>query len=211
MIKALLLIFEPAQAWERIARAQRGFAFVLLLYLTPIVLITAAVEGFGLVRWGHWQKGGDYLGYLKNFSRGEAVVYECANVLLTFGMVLLGAKIIKSLGETFHGRHTYTQTFTIVAYGLGPLFLLRLLDAFPTFGPWMTWAIGIALCVSALYQGVPRVMAPDPPHAFGLYITTAVLLVIITGLARFLTAWYLQGRFAPVEELVSRLAAQLPF
>jgi len=208
MIKALLLIFRPIQAWERIFRAQRSFAFVLLLYLTPMVLITVAVEGYGLVHWGQWQKD---VTYLKKFTPGEAVVYEVAQALLTFGLVFLGAKIIKSLGETFHGRHTYTQAFTIVAYGLSPLFLLRLLDAFPWAGPWTTWGIGIVLCVSALYQGVPRVMMPDPPHAFGLYLMSSLLLVIITGLARFVTAWYLQGYFKSVEEVISRLAAQLPF
>jgi hypothetical protein len=163
------------------------------------------------VRWGRRQEQMDYLIALKTFSVGEAVVYEVGHVLLTFFVVFLGAKIIKALGETFHGRHTYTQTFTTVAYGLSPLFLLRLLDAFPSFSPWITWSIGIVLCVSVLYQGVPRMMTPDPPHAFGLYLMSALLLVIITGLARFVTAWYLQGRFKPVEEMVSRLAAQLPF
>jgi hypothetical protein len=208
MIKALLLIFRPMQAWERVFRAQRSFTFVLLLYLTPMVLITVAVEGYGLVHWGRWQND---VNYLKRFPIGDVVVYEFAHALLTFGLVFLGAKIIKSLGETFHGRHTYTQAFTTVAYGLSPLFLLRLLDAFPSVSPWTTWGIGIMLCVSVLYQGVPRVMMPDPPHAFGLYLMSALLLLIITGLARFVTAWQLQGHFKPVEEVISRLGAQLPF
>lgn len=208
MIKALLLIFEPAHAWDRVVRAQRSFAFVFLLYLTPMVLITSAAEGYGLVQWGRVQKE---VGFLKKCSVGEAVVYETGHALLSFLIVLLGAKIIKSLGETFHGRHTYTQAFTTVAYGLSPLFLLRLFDAFAWASPWVTWGIGIALCVSVLYQGVPRVMLPDPPHAFGLYLMSALLLVIITGLARFVTAWYLKGHFKPVEDMVSRIAAQLPF
>ena len=207
MIKALLLIFEPVQAWERIVRAQRGLVFVLFVYLTPVVVLTAAAEGYGLVHWGRAQKD---VNFLKKFSPGEAIVYEVAHALLTFGIVFLGAKIIKSLGETFHGRHTYTQTFTTVAYSLSPLFLLRLFDAFPAFGPWTTWVIGIVLSVSVLYQGVPRVMMPDPPHAFGLYLTSALLLVIITGLARFITAWYLQGYFKPVEDVIRRVAELLP-
>lgn len=208
MIKALLLIFEPLQAWEGVVRAQRRLAFVFFLYLMPMVIITAAAEGYGLVHWGRWQKEVDYK---KQFPVGEVVVYETAHVLLTLGIVFLGAKIVKSLGDTFHGRHTYTQAFTAVAYGLSPLFLLRLLDTFPAFGPWTTWSIGIALCVSVLYQGIPRVMMPDPPHAFGLFLMSALLLIIITGLSRFVTAWYLQGHFKPVEEMIERIAAQLPF
>jgi len=208
MIKALLLIFEPVQAWERIVRAQRGLAFVLLLYVTPMVVLAAAAEGFGLVHWGRWQKD---VNYLKKFPLGEAVVYEAAYAMLSIGIVFLGAKIIKSLGETFHGRHSFAQAFTTVAYGLSPVFLLRLLDVFPDIGPWTTWTIGVVLCVSVLYQGVPRVMMPDPPHAFGLYFMSALLLVIITGLARFVTAWYLQGRFKPVEDVIQRIAETLPF
>jgi hypothetical protein len=208
MIKALLLLFEPTQAWERVFRARRSLAYVLLIYLMPMVVITTAAEGYGLVHWGHWQKDVDYL---KKFTRGEALVYEVAHALLTIGIVFLGAKIIKSLGETFHGRHSFTQAFTTVAYGLSPLFLLRLLDASPSISPWTTWAIGIVLCVSVLYQGVPRVMMPDPPHAFGLYLVSSLFLAIITGLERFVTSWYLQGRFKPVEDVIGRIAAQVPF
>ena len=208
VIKALLLIFEPTQAWERIFRSQRSFAFVLWLYLMPMLLITAGAEGYGLVRWGREQMN---VNQLKRFQPSEAVVYEFIHVLFTVGLLLLGARIIKSVGETFHGRHSYTQAFTTTAYGLSPLFLLRLLDAFPSISPWTTWSIGIVLCVSVLYQGVPRVMMPDPPHAFGLYLMSALLLIIITGLGRFVTAWYLQGHFKPLDEVISRLAAQLRF
>jgi Yip1 domain len=208
MIKALLLLIRPVPAWERVVRAQRSLVFVWFLYLTPMVVITAAVEGWGLTNKGCWQMGGRYL---KKFPVGNTVVYEVASVLLSFGIVFLSARIIKSLGETFHGRNTYTQAFTLVAYGLSPLFLLRLLDAFPAFSPWLTWGIGITLSASVLYQGVPRVMMPDPPHAFGLYFMSVVLLTMITGLTRFVTAWYLQGHFKPVEDVIGKIAARLPF
>jgi hypothetical protein len=208
MIKALLLLFGSGQAWERVVRAQRRLVFVWLCYLTPMVLISAAAEGWGLTHWGCWQMGGRYL---KKFPVGETVVYEVANVLLSFVIVFVSAKIIKSLGETFHGRNTYTQSFTLVAYGLSPLFLLRLLDAVPAIGPWTTWGIGIALSAAVLYQGVPRVMLPDPPHTFGLYFMSVVLLVMITGLSRFVTAWYLQGHFKVVEDVIGRIGGRLPF
>lgn len=206
MIKALLLIFAPAAAWERVVRAQRSFAFVLTIYLLPMLILAGAAEGYGLVHWGKWQRDVEFL---KKFDAGEAVVYEIGQLLWGLGIVLLAAKIIKSLGETFHGRHTYTQTFTAVAYGISPLFLLRLLDAFPG-NPWISWSIGILLAVGVLYQGVPRVMQPDPPHAFGLYLMSALLLVIITGLARFVTAWYLQGRFTGIESVIHNIGARLP-
>lgn len=206
MIKALLLIFSPVPAWERIVRAQRSFAFVLTIYLLPMLILAGAAEGYGLIRWGKLQRDVEFV---KKFSAGEAVVYEIGQLLLGLGTVLLAAKIIKSLGETFHGRHTYTQTFTVVAYGISPFFLLRLMDAFPV-NPWISWSIGILLSMAVLYQGVPRVMQPDPPHAFGLYLASVLLLVIITGLARFVTAWYLQGRFTGVESVIHNIGSRLP-
>jgi hypothetical protein len=40
---------------------------------------------------------------------------------------------------------------------------------------------------------------------------SAILLAITTGLARFVTAWYLEGRFKLVESVVNDLGARLPF
>jgi hypothetical protein len=137
------------------------------------------------------------------------IIFEVAQFLLFVGIVLIGARLIKSVGETFHGRHTFTQCFTLVAYGLSPLFLLHLLNAVKDISPWITWAIGIILSIAVLYQGVPRMMEPDPPHAFGLYLMSSLLLLFITGLARFVTAWYLQGKFLTVDAFVTSLAERL--
>jgi hypothetical protein len=210
MIKALLLLIDPLKTWDSIARAQRGFGFVFFIFLLPMVLISAAVEGYGLVNFGRWQSGVEKLRY---FTTGEAVVYEAFQALISIMIVLIAAKVLKSLGETFHGRHSYRQAFTTIAYGLSPMFLLRLLDvsSSPSLTPWTSWAIGIVLSVGAFYQGVPRVMVPDPPHAFGLYLMNSVFVLLITGLARFVTAWYLMGKFKPVDRVISEIAKQLPF
>jgi len=207
MIKALLLIFDPVATWEGIVRARRSLAFILILFLLPLILLTSAAEGYGLVRWGKRQ---GEVSRLKTFSLGEAVIVEAAQVLVSLVVVFFGAKVLKSLGETFHGRHTYTQAFTAVAYSLSPLFLLRLLDAFAWINPWVSWAIGILLSIAVLYQGVPRTMLPDPSHAFGLYLMSAVLLALVSGLMRFVTASYFQGKFPAVQSLVAEIGARLP-
>jgi hypothetical protein len=124
----------------------------------------------------------------------DALLFEAAQVALSLLIVLLGAGMVKSLGGTFHRRHTFRQAFTLVAYGLSPFFVMRMLDAAP-ISPWIAWAIGFFLSASALYQGVPVVMQPDPPQAFGLYLISVLLLGVTTGLARIVTAWYLQGKF----------------
>ena len=93
----------------------------------------------------------------------EALFYETAELLLMAIVILAGAHFIKALGDTFHVRNTYTETLTVVTYGLSPVFLFRLLDVFPTVNLCLPWAIGIMLTAKILYHGVPRIMHPDPP------------------------------------------------
>jgi hypothetical protein len=210
MIKAFLLIFEPVQTWDGVARSQRRLELIFVTYLLPMVILSSAAEGYGLVHWGKWRVDAEYQA-LRKFPPTEAVAYEMVQAALSIAVVFIAAGILKSLGETFHGRHTHAQAFKTIAYGLSPLFVLRLFDAFPSVSPWTSWGIGIVLCVVVLYQGLPRVMMPDPPHAFGLYLMNSLLVVLITGLARFVTAWYLSGHFKPVERIISAIAARLPF
>jgi hypothetical protein len=195
MLNALLLIFEPIPTWERIFRSQRSLFFIFWIYLVPLLVITSAGEAYRLV---HWERPG-VVTPLKPFSPAEAAVFESAQFLLSLGIVFIGAKLVKSVGETFHGRHTFTQAFTTVAYSLGPLFVLRMLDWFTGVPLWLSWPIGIVLSIAVLYHGVPRIMQPDPPHAFGLFLMSSLLLLLISGLARFVAICYLMGKFGRVE------------
>lgn len=211
MFKALLLIFDPTATWEKIFLARRGMVFILVIYLVPLLLVTSAGEAYGLIHWGKRRGEVSELAHVKPFPSGETLIFESAQFLLSLVVVLAGAKMLKSIGETFHGRHTYTQAFTAVAYGLSPLFLFRLLDAFLSVDPWVTWSIGIILSIAVLYHGVPRMMEPDPSHAFGLFLMSSLLLVLITGMVRFVTWWYLTGKSSKVDAFISDLAARLPF
>jgi hypothetical protein len=201
MIKALLLIFKSVPTWDRIAIAQRSWVFVLTRYLLPLLLLGCAAEGCGLA---HWGKPRGKMAHVTTLSIPQTILFEIAQLIVSLVVVWLGARLIRALGETFHGRHSFTQAFTVAAYGLSPLFFLRLLDAFPSVSPWVPWGIGIVLSAATLYHGLPRVMMPDPPHTFGLYLMSVVLLVMISGLACFLTTWYLEGRFTRLDAVISR-------
>jgi Yip1 domain len=219
MIKAMLLIFDPTATWDGILRTRRGIVSILVTFLLPLLLLTSACEAYGLIHWGKMQgvgliallMGQHDNPHLKKFSAGEAVVFETAQLLLSLVVVAAGAKMVKAIGETFRGRHTYAQAFTAVAYSLGPLFLLRVLDAFSGIFPFVTWGIGIVLSIAVLYQGVPRAMEPDPAHAFGLYVMSALLLTLVTALVWFITAGYLQGNFPKLEAMAADVIARLPF
>lgn len=200
MIKALLLIFSAQPTWLRIAQTPRHWGAVLTTYVLPMLLLVHAVEGYGMV---HWGKPRGEIAKIKPYSATYATAYEVFQFLLALALVFIVARLIKSLGGTFHGRHTFSQTFTVAAYGLSPYFLLRLLDAFPQVFPWLTWIVGILLSVSVLYSGIPLILRPDPPHALGLYLMTSLFLLMITGLLCFTTTWFLLGKFGKLDAFIA--------
>jgi len=205
MIKALQLIFRPEPTWQSIVAAQRRWLFVFAIHFLPLLAIASVAEGYGLRRWGTLRGA---VPHLIVFSPGQTLVFEIAQAVLFILIVLVWAKLIKSFSETFHGRHTFTQAFTTAAYGFSPILLLKMLDGLPAISPWLTWFFGVMLALRLIYSGLPTVLRPDPPHAFGLYLMSGFLLVMITGLARFLTYWYLKGEFVRLDELVSQLLAR---
>jgi hypothetical protein len=210
MIKALMLVLDPGASWDGIVLRKRSWQTILLIYLLPLWLIAFAAEFYGLV---HWGKPRGFVSELKTLSNSEALIFEIIQLGLLALLVFVGAKLIKGLGETFHGRNTFNQTFTVVAYGLGPVFTMHVFDAFSGAAGWVywaTWGVGIVLTFSILYLGIPKVMLPDPPHAFGLYMTSCVFLLMVSGLIRFLTFSFLQGKFGKLNSLIDGIVAHFP-
>jgi uncharacterized membrane protein YidH (DUF202 family) len=190
MIKVFFLLFEPSATWDGIARARRGFSFILFFYLLPMIVISSAVEGWGLERWGKWQPK---FQQFKNFSTTGIITFEAIQAVLLLLMVLVSALLLLKISQTFEHRRNYQQAFATMAYGYSPLFLAHLLDAGPTVNPMTSSIIGIILTVWVLYQGIPRVMQPDPTHAFGLYLSAMFVVVLTTSIARGLPGLFLLG------------------
>jgi hypothetical protein len=207
MIKALLLIFNPVNTWEGIDAARRSVGFILPCFLLPLLLLTSGAEIAGLVHWGKPQ--GEF-GGPRMFSLAVALNYGAIQLLLSFVVLFVGAYIVKALGETFHGRHTYAEAFTVVAYSLSPLFLLRMLNGLPQVPSWGVWMVGIVLSLSAVYNGLPRVMKPDPAHALGFYFVSALLLILITGLAWLVAEVVLRHQLRLVFSVAHQWLCALP-
>jgi len=207
ILKPFLLVFAPTPSWEREFRAQRGVAFNLFLFLLPLLVISSILEAHRLVQWGILRE----FAHRKSFSLNEAILFEAINFLLSLLVVIVSAQMIKAVGETFHGRHTFTQAFATVTFALSPFFLMRLIDGFKDVPPWLSWGIGILIAMRVLYSGVPRMMQPDPAHAFGLFIMSCFLILLTTGLAELLTSCYLLGKFPKLESIIADLSHRLPF
>jgi len=201
-------MFEGGPAWDRIVLQEQRLAKVFWFRLMPMMLITAALEGLGLFHWGKWQS--DYRFY-KHFTSGTAIAYEVGQTVLNLVLILISARLIQTLGRTFHGRltYTFTRSFTAVVYGLSPMFLVRLLDPFPGMNPFFTWLAGILLSIWVLYDGLPRLLAPDPTHALGLYVSSSIVLFMATGLVRGLTGLYLLGDVGFAHTFIGRKLIEL--
>lgn len=184
MIKALLLILDPANTWDKIEQAERSFSKVFFQFLLPVLLISGAAEAYGLVTFGH--KRGTVVERVVTVSPDLAIRYKIAQMSLDLFVVFFGAWVLRKIGAGFHRRHSYVECFIALAYSLGPLFVVRIINGAPAVNPWVCWGAGIFLSVSALYRGIPRILKPDPSNALGLYILSSLLLILITGLGQFL-------------------------
>jgi len=208
MINALLVLFSPAETWDRIGAVQRRFSYILLTYLLPVMIVSAFVEGAWLHMWGKW--GGE-IAHLRKWPVGEVFVFEAGQFAAMLLIIFFNSALLKSVGETFHSRHNLLQAFTVIAYGLFPFFVARMLNAFSDITPWVSWIIGILLTVGVIYHGVPRVMLPDPAHAFGLYMTASLLMLLSTGLLELVVSFFLEGKLEKLDHVISAIDARLPF
>ena len=190
MIKVFFLILGPGSGWEKIAQARRGYAFILATYLLPFLLLACWLEGWGLLHWGKWQPK---FQITKMFTADQVIPFEISQFLVLLVTILVCSLIILRVSQTFHERNKYREAFTLTAYAFSPVLLLHLLDVAPGMSPWVTWGVGVSMTVWILYQGIPRILQPDPTHAFGLYLSAVFVIVLSSGLGRLITGMYLLG------------------
>jgi hypothetical protein len=189
MIKVFYLIFEPNVAWGKIAQARRGYFFITVVHLLPLLLAGTALEAWGLKEHGKLQ----HFQFYRTFPTQEIVNFEIIQFSLLLGMVCVCALLIYRIGQTFMDRLNFLQAYTVAAYGFSPLLLFHFLDASADVHPLVPWLLGIGLVVWIFYQGIPRIMQPDPTHAFGVYLSAVIVVILTSGLARLVTGMYLLG------------------
>jgi hypothetical protein len=183
MIRGLLLILDAGGSWNKIAQAQRGFVFILVVHLLPLLAVTLGAEAWAVARWGEARA---ITGDMTWRTPAAVLQFALAGIGLNLVVILLGAKLVQHIAKSFHNVTSYMTCFRILAYTLSPLFLLHFLDALPGINTWICYCLGIFLSVAVLYLGIPIVMRPDPAKAMGIYLIISVLLLVMTGLAHFL-------------------------
>ena len=183
MIKALQLIFAPGTTWQKIVETRRGIAFISMVFLLPLMILSCTVEGYSL--W-HWGKAEVTFGHRMGFATNAVITFEAAQLIAGMLVVVIGAQVVLWLGTSFQFRPRYSQCFTVAAYGLSPIFLARFLNVVPAMNPWVSWAIGITGCIYVLYQGVGLVLQPESTQGMGLYMLSGLVFFMLSGLAQLI-------------------------
>lgn len=189
------MFFDPAQGWHRAGLSGRSVARTILLHLVPMLLLGCLAEGYGMVHWG--KPVGD-LGARKTYPLEQVVPLQAAHFVAAIVLVLVCAVMVRSLADTFQRRQNFAQALVVSVFGLGPVFLVRVADAFPVINPWLSWSVGALLMVALLYQGLPRVFHLDPAHALGVYMSCSMLMVLLAGLTRVVMVLLVQPRLLAV-------------
>jgi hypothetical protein len=191
MLKVIELIFSPAKTWEAIAQAERGVIRIFLLSLLPLILVSCAAEAYALMQFGIRR------GIMGHFSAVQhETIIRYAEVQLGLSLILLfgGAKFIQWIAEGFHFFPKYTQVFTAFGYGLGPVFLMRIMNCVPIANCWVWWLLGAACMVFILYHGVALVIQPDQSKGFGFYILGSMSIFVMSGIAQAISVAVLHGK-----------------
>jgi hypothetical protein len=191
MIRALQLILVPASTWQKIAQSKPSVVRTILFYLLPLMILGGIAEGFGLEHYG--ERRGDF-NHLTTYTRQQVLIFEGVQIAAGLLVIAAGAWIVRSFSVSFHLQLRYTNCFTLAAYGLSPIYLVRLLEAVPIVGLWLYLCLGMVFAVFILYQGVGFILEPQPTQGMGLYLMCVLGLGLLSGLAHLLALALLHER-----------------
>jgi len=189
MFLVLQILFDPQSGWRRAVTSGRSVRRTLILHLLPLLLVGCVVEGFGIVMWG--KPAGDF-GGRQTFELGKVMPFEVCHAFAGLVVVLVCAFMLVMMASTFQRRQRFSRVLVVCVFSLGPVFLARIADAFPSINPWLSWGVAALVTVAFLYQGLPRVLHIDPAHAMGLYVSASVAVVLVSGVARVLMVMLVQ-------------------
>src|SRR5688572_5460701 len=109
MIKALLLLLDPTNTWEKIQQSAPGVARVFFTYLLPLILLGVSVETWAVMKVGRDE--GRFTERRVKVPEQVAVRYAVVQAACAIVIAFIGAWIFKSIGEGFHRRQPYAEAF----------------------------------------------------------------------------------------------------
>jgi hypothetical protein len=191
MVRALKLLFAPGKTWEAMALRQPSVFTIFVISILPLMFVTLAVEGYGLLRFGEVVGG---IGKQLQLPQERVIRYEAFYGIASLLVIFAGSWLVKSIADSFGVISTFGGVFVLLGCGFMPIFLLRMADAIPQMNTWICWAIGAALSVRILYHGVALWLKPEQTKGFGLFLVSIVYTFVLSGLVHFAAVQVLQGK-----------------
>jgi hypothetical protein len=191
MVRALKLLFAPGKTWETMALKQPGVFTIFIISILPLMAVTLAVEGYGLLRFGEVVGG---IGKQLQLPQERVIRYEVFYGVASLVVIFAGSWLMKSIADSFGVINTFGGVFVLLGCGFMPIFLLRVVDAIPQVNTWICWAIGAALSSRILYHGVALWLKPEQTKGFGLFLVSVVYTFVLSGLVHFAAVQVLQGK-----------------
>lgn len=206
MLRALNLLFSPEAEWQKTALKPPNVVVVLLISILPLMIVTLAIEGYSLVKYGEVFR--DLAP--RAVSQQRAIKYELFYGLASLAVIFLGARLLQNVGKSFNLFASYSVCFILIVFGYSPIFLVRLIDSLPRINTWICWAVGVALSFRILYHGVAIWLKPEQTKGFGLFLVSMVYILVLSALVHFTSIQVLQGRFLK-DVMETPIASLIPF
>ena len=192
MFRALMLVLVPQATWERIASAQWNSFAVFLVSFLPLLGLTTAIEGLGMMYLG--ASINDY-GRTIEVTMEQVIQFQGVQLALSLLILIIGTKLVLWVSDGFHSPTTFRQAFTLAAYSISPLLWLRILDGHPAVPTWVCFGVGAVGIFFTMYHGIAFVLQPDTSVGFGLYLICSIVLILLAGLSHFIVQIVAQRKF----------------
>lgn len=210
MLRLLRLFFSTASEWEKMSLQPPHPVLVFLFSLVPLMAVTLGAEYLGLMRWG--ESHGD-LGAL-HLAQERVIKYVAFYAGASILVIFAGTVLLRNVATSFNLRGTFGSYFILMALGYAPVFLPRMLDAFPRVNTWICWTIGALMAMRFLYHGVAHWLKPEQTKGLGVFLVTLIYTTVLSGLVHFASIEVLHGRFLkhvlPDSSVAKPVAAPAP-
>lgn len=159
------LIVTPQSEWNVIAAEQPDSAKIVIGYVLPLALLSAAAAFLGY-------------GFIWGFATINWGIYEAIIVLATAILsVYISALVIDMLAPSFGAEKNFGRAVQLVAYSFTPAWIGGILNIYPPIA--IVGAIFGIYGLYLLYIGMPKLKnAPADKHT-GYFVVSLLVMIIV--------------------------------
>ena len=182
------VLYDPVQAWPKIAERKFNVSQVYLRFIVIMAAIPPVAAYIGAVYSG-WRVG---FGEPVRLTWQSALMMSvAAYVAILVGIYVL-ARFVHWMAKTYDSTATVDQALVLVAYSGVPLFLVSIFSVYPVL--WLNTLltlVGAAMAIRILFIGTPVMMnvSQEKGFLFANAILTVGMVMLVGVLAISVLFW----------------------